>query len=65
MQLALVFRLVERRRAVQRAAVVPHDGVTVAPWVAVEVFRLGYERGQFIQQFGALLWRHADDLLRV
>src|SRR5687768_10854721 len=48
-QLALVLRPVERRRAVQRAAVVPHHRIAVAPRMAVDELRLGAELGQLVE----------------
>src|SRR5690349_2604767 len=64
-QLALVPGPVERRRTVQRAAVVPHHRIAVAPGMAVDELRLRAERRQLVEHRPAFLWRHPDDLLRV
>ena len=54
-QFAFGLGLVERRRPVQRAAVVPHYRVPVTPLMAVHELWLGAERGQLVQERMAFL----------
>ena len=61
---ALIFRVVERRRAVLRAAVVPQQRVADAPLVAIDEFRPGREILQVVDQLLRLVVRHAVDLVR-
>src|SRR4051812_19463241 len=50
MKLAAILRFIERRRAVQRTAVIPDHQIVLAPCVAVDKLRLRAESGELVDQ---------------
>ena len=60
----LIFRVVERRRAMLRAAVVPQQRIADPPLVAIDEFRPRREILQVVDQLLRFVIRHAVDLVR-
>ena len=62
---AIPGHLVIGHRTVEQAAIVPHDEIAVAPAMRVDVFGLRRVPQQCVEQRGALVLRHAEDVQRV